>query len=58
MPKNPLLGATARKSLHIELDVLARIREDIRSSGSGESLTAWIRRAIANELARRDERRN
>lgn len=54
MPKNPNLGATSRQTIHIELDVLDRIRRDIRESRSGEALGVWIRRAIANELARRE----
>ena len=57
MAKTAFMDDTVRKTIHIEREVVARIQRDIRASGSAEGLSSWIRRAIANELARRESRR-
>ena len=56
MAKTAFLDEAVRKTLHIERGVVVRIQRDIRASGSREGLSSWIRRAIDNELARREGR--
>lgn len=58
MAKTAFMDDTVRKTIHIEREVVARIHRDILAAGAGESLSIWIRRAIANELARREEQRD